>query len=210
MTNLSYANVCKCGTLIESVANPSMPLLMKDGQFLLTLSDGSEEVIQFCFFCGGYELGPATAQANKCECQALKKWSKNKIFPIKFDEELNEYHLVEEDGSTNLFYFCPVCGGMLAESRRGDFFVTPSQPAINDIYEKIKNIETVKELINILGIPDEKIDTNLEEAKEDGLLSRNSAKQTLIYNSIDESFSLIVLEDENKKIHFLYAGKPKK
>ena len=211
MSKFSNRKACECGILYETAKDKFMPLERKRGdKFILFLSSGKEEYIHFCFFCGGYKLGPLTKKTYKCKCKILEKWSRNLAYPVKFDKKFEEYYLEGKDTSTHIFYFCPLCGGRLVESKRGDFFLTPSESEVNEIHKKIKNAQTVDEIIKILGFPDEKMVTDSEEVKKQKSLGRTSLRQTLIYNSIANSFSLIVIEDEDEKIHFLSAGKPKK
>jgi hypothetical protein len=202
------SKICKCGVIIEQSENEFVPIVEKSNGFFLVFSDGREQNIRFCFFCGGNELGPATEQIDKCNCYIVEKWLKSMVSPIKFDVQFHEYYLEGKDTSSSIFYFCPICGGRLPESKRDDFFHTPSEAEIDKIRKKVKNATTINELIKILGVPNEKVITNSEAEKQNSL-GKKSVKQTLVYNSIADSFSLIVVEDEDEKIHFLFAGKPK-
>lgn len=209
MKKLVISKACKCGILIEQVENQDSPIKKNSSHFFLVFPNKRKEIIKFCFFCGGYELGPATEQPYKCRCKILEEWSKDIVSPIRFNEKFAEYYLEEKNGSMSVFYFCPSCGGKLADSKRNDFFLTPSESEVNKIYGKVKIAETVDEVIKILGVPDEKVITDSEEIKKQKLLGRKFVKQTLIYNFVAESFSLLIVEDEDGKIHFLPAGKPK-
>lgn len=202
---------CYCRSLDEYIENKSIPIEFerKRKEFSLILDKLTKVKISYCFVCGGNRRGVFENNLHDCKCGSVQTWSQVTSYPIKFDDNTHEYYLLDNKGVKYFMYFCPICGGKLPESKINDFFITPSESEVNDISNKIKGVDDVDELIKKLGTPDEENITTIEETEKQNRLGRKTAKRTLVYNSIASTFSFIVVEDENGKISYLSAGKPK-
>lgn len=203
--------ICFCGSLLEYSEDLSVPIISnkKKTKFFLLLDESKKIPMNYCFFCGGNKMGPLENTIEPCDCNSVENFIAENDSTIKYDSKSEEYFLLGENNRKSFLYFCFVCGGRLPESKNDEFSLASSESEVNEIHEKIKNAKTVDKLIKILGVPDEKVITDLAEIKKQKLLGRKPVKQTLVYNSIADTFSLIVVEDEDGKIHFLSAGKPK-
>lgn len=210
MSELLNRKSCECGKLNESAKDKFMPIKKKGDKFILILLNEKEEDIYFCFFCGGYEFGPATQRIYTCKCETLKNLSQNPEYPVKFDSKFKEYYLEGKDKSTHIFYFCPKCGGKLAKSKRNDFFTTPSDKEIKQIATRLKNINEIEDIIKIFGLPDKEHDYKKVSKTDKRIYKLKDLKRTLVFNSIAKTLNLIVQEDEDGKVIYFFVGKPKK
>lgn len=205
---IKRTGVCLCGSLREYAENPIIPVQNdKDSNFFLVFNNSVKIPITCCFVCGGNN---SDIETKACNCNAVNKWAENENYPIEYNESSQEYYLLVQGNKKYFLYFCPVCSGYLPNSEKDKKFIDFSESEVsevNEIKEKIENVETLDKLINILGVPDEKMTTGLKEIKKQKSFGRTPIKQTLVYNSIAESFSLIVVENEDGKIHFLSKEK---
>jgi hypothetical protein len=207
MTKLMHRKTCECGILLEYAQKPDFPLVKSSDGYFFTFDDKKE--VKFCFFCGGYDLGPGNKEAYVCNCNIIEEWAKDSKTPVKYDKKYYEYFLEEKDGGTTIFYFCSLCGGKLPESTRDNFFSTPSTEEIEELELKIKNLNKIQQFIERLGKPD--IDSNIEKAnkKYEQFNKNEVTNRTLIFSSSFKTLNLIVQEDENGEIIYFFAGKPK-
>jgi hypothetical protein len=59
-------------------------------------------------------------KADECRCGQLSRLAEDPKNSIVFDVQLNEYHILRQNGSGyTLIYFCPFCGGSGPKSQRG-------------------------------------------------------------------------------------------
>jgi hypothetical protein len=89
-----------------------------------------------------------------CDCGGPERWVRDPHFPVEFDEQMNEYHLVR-DGARALMRYCFWCGGRLPESRRGSCFTTPSAAEMAEVKGLLDGAKTHEDVLRILGPPDE-------------------------------------------------------
>ncbi len=136
-----------------------------------------------------------------CTCGLPEKWAQAPSFPVKFDAEVNEYHLVY--GKKHRYYdvmrYCFWCGGRLPESTRGRFFAEPSEAETAKIRGMLAGARSTEEILAILGQPDEIIDWYDFDADEESVdgpektwtrcLRYSSRWKTLILQVFDYSDS---------------------
>src|ERR1051325_4728808 len=116
---------CVCGLMDEWVVDSRVPIFRDEmGQVWCEVAEKQARRINFCFFCGG--ISSAAPSETRCASNHVKDWTEVPGSCIRFNESVNEVYLAVEDGGAILFYFCPVCGGRLAESKRAELFVAPS------------------------------------------------------------------------------------
>ncbi|HXC28096.1 MAG TPA: hypothetical protein VNV38_09080 [Stellaceae bacterium] len=77
------------------------------------------------------------------------------MYPIKFDEELNEYSFEDKvlNGSL-MIYHCPFCGGVASESRRDSLFAKVSGKEAVRLRALVANLHTKEAIEAALGEPD--------------------------------------------------------
>ena len=92
-----------------------------------------------------------------CECSHWTGWVKDPFFPIWFNSKMNEYTVVFGKTATSslVIYYCPICGGSMPESHRGDFFTIPSDEDRASARLFLQNITDATSMRSILGEPDE-------------------------------------------------------
>jgi len=101
---------------------------------------------------------PASVTDVPCSCGFLAGLAKRELLPVRFDVDLNEYHLVArgEDGAeiSAIFYHCPMCGGVPAISRRRERFAAVSNEEMERLDSLTCNFGTEGDLVRALGTPD--------------------------------------------------------
>jgi hypothetical protein len=89
-----------------------------------------------------------------CDCGILEHASKEPGHVIRWNEELNEYHIVYGNGSEMMIYYCPFCGGSVPKSRRSQLFHTLTDKERQRLCVLTKDMRTVQQLIEAFGEPD--------------------------------------------------------
>lgn len=85
---------------------------------------------------------------------------KNPMFPIGFDEEMNEYYVALIPGGEATMRYCFWCGGRLPESKRGSFFTKPSDEEMDEVVALLRGAKSHEDVLRILGPADELSDAN--------------------------------------------------
>jgi len=98
--------------------------------------------------------GMASVDDRICECGKPARWANDPHFPVEFDAEMNEYHMVR-DGAKALMLYCSWCGGRLPESKRGTFFTTPDPAEMAEVESLLKDVDSHEDVVRLLGPPDE-------------------------------------------------------
>ena len=93
-----------------------------------------------------------------CSCRSLQHALRDKRFPVRFDEQVNEYYFdhrlpTGETISMRLLH-CPVCGGLASESKRDQLFASLSEDEMQRIHERLGNYSSVADVERALGAPD--------------------------------------------------------
>jgi hypothetical protein len=202
---------CLCKSLEKYAQDFSVPVEYEKetDNFFLVFNPSEKSKINYCFFCGGKELSQITEKTNECNCSSVINWSQTPTFPIEYDPKYQEFNLLAYGKSKLVMYYCPVCGGQLPKSKRSDFFTTPSDEEMNEITAKLKNINKVEDVVKIFGTPDKKSGARKVNRADREIYELKDLKKTLVFNSIAKTLNLIVQEDENGKVSYFFAGKPK-
>jgi hypothetical protein len=205
-------DACKWGCLRQYVENPVVQFEYGDTKSVvfLRLNDKNRVQVFYCQMCGGYEMGPATKEAYKCVCHSLSKWADIMDSPIKYDVELQEYHLVGLDQSTFYFHFCPNCGGRLPKSKRDGLFTKPSVREVRLVRERVKDAQSMDEVVQILGSPDRVFDSLIEIGADITKKEYRKSKRAFLYESISEKMNVIVQEYPDGEIETFFLPKLKK
>lgn len=95
------------------------------------------------------------ANERSCGCGMPDRWVASPHFPVEFDERMNEYTLVNPNGARAVMRYCFWCGGKLPESKRGDFFTTPSKSEMAEVHSLLKEAQSHEDVVKVLGPPDE-------------------------------------------------------
>lgn len=154
-----------------------------------------------------------------CDCHWFKLITTDPASPIKFDPAMNEYNLVYEGTnggeSRYLFYHCPFCGGKTPESKRALLFTHPTEVELQRLEELTDSLETVGQVLQKLGPPDEDIAVPQEAVEmmrtmpgwEEGDTGRE-----LRYSGLSDTATVgfKVFEEDTVKVYFVgkYIGPP--
>src|SRR5262249_27391535 len=126
-----------------------------------------------------------------CACGVLAKAANDPDVPIEYDLEFRQFRLWA-DGRYVVMYYCPSCGGRLADSvlrvRR------PIDAEATRIADKIRNAQSLQEVITVLGEPDERGGPIVSD------FCPVNVKGTLTYRSLSPDIVLEVRELENGQL----------
>lgn len=89
-----------------------------------------------------------------CECGHPERWAADPVWPVEFDERMNEYNLVH-DGVKAVMRYCYWCGGRLPESKRSSFFTKPDETERAEVQSLLADAKTAEDVFRVLGSPDE-------------------------------------------------------
>ena len=106
-----------------------------------------------------------TDEGRICQCGAPEWWIADPHIPVEFDERMNEYGIVR-DGSWTVMRYCFWCGGKLPESKRGDFFTTPSEAELAEVRALLKGCKSHEDVARVLGPPDDVVDMGGQQARK--------------------------------------------
>jgi hypothetical protein len=93
-----------------------------------------------------------------CTCGYLERSAADANLPVRFDPDLNEYHIVfTVPGSGQgamMLYHCPMCGGAMPKSRRGELFaeIPPDEDA--RLFALTSQVSTNDDVSKVLGEAD--------------------------------------------------------
>lgn len=145
----------------------------------------------------------------KCKCHVIAMLAGDSNIPIQYDPELNEYYLAFGNDGQVHFYYCPMCGGHLPKSKRGQLFTRPSAREKSKITERIKEARSISDIVAILGEPDERHEQILHTPEQKRIYGMKDARQTLRYTSLAKTFDLLLQEYEDGTYVVLFEGKSK-
>src|ERR1700733_8718987 len=90
----------------------------------------------------------------RCCCERLEELTENPRSPVRFDAELNEYHIVDSNGGQSMIRFCPWCGRKTPKSRRDRLFHKIPHIEQRRLVELTKNLRTLDEVFAAFGQPE--------------------------------------------------------
>jgi hypothetical protein len=86
----------------------------------------------------------------------MARAARSAMFPIKFDERLNEYSFEDEARHASLMiYHCPMCGGVASASRRSVLFRRVGIKEFVRLDKLTNQLRTIADIEGALGNPDE-------------------------------------------------------
>jgi hypothetical protein len=132
-----------------------------------------------------------------CTCGLPEKWAQAPSFPVKFDAEVNEYHLLygKKGRWHHVMRYCFWCGGRLPESTTGRLFTQPSEEEMAEVRGMLAGARSTEEMLRILGDPDEIIDWYEFDADDKSVYQPERRwKRCLRYSSRWKTLTLDVLD----------------
>ncbi len=121
-----------------------------------------------------------------CDCGVLENASKEPGNPIRWDERMNEYHIVDAKGGQMMIYYCPFCGGRVPESRRASMFAHVTQQEKTRIFELFRGVRTVADVIAKFGPADEEREfaSGVRSPSRDGKSEQGEIFRGLVYKKL--------------------------
>jgi hypothetical protein len=145
---------CTCGSLAKWVRDSELPIVQRDGEFLLGdgATDDARLTIHFCPFCG--EHGWPGRGNRLCECGVMESLVEDYPELLEFDSEMNEFHVLHSHRNGKLqIYYCIACGGNPPQSLRHTFFEAPSESDYQEAWARIAELNDEKDFIREFGAP---------------------------------------------------------
>jgi hypothetical protein len=148
-----------------------------------------------------------------CTCGMLQRYAANKLVPIGFDQELNEYYLecAHENGVDKVMvYHCPFCGGCAPASKRGTKFQEIPTLERFRLRMLVRGIASVTEAKSKLGQPDDEFPAEaFLKIRELFPEFRSDALRMLRYTKLSASANVCIIEKKDGTISIAFGPKPK-
>ena len=135
--------------------------------------------------------------SRECECNMPNRAVESDSFPVTYDEQMGEFHLLTTPSGHAAMRFCPWCGGAFPESKRGSFFTEPRTDEEDEVVRLVSSISGCEDMRRILGSPDHTIHTGPPEKQ----------RTQYTYSSKWETIELTIRESADGKLSFSYGGK---
>lgn len=144
-----------------------------------------------------------------CDCGALERASKEQDHPIRWDERMNEYHIVDASGGEMMVYYCPICGGKAPESRRSSMFAHVTEQEEHRITELFRGLHKVSDVIARFGPPDEERDLacGVRIPSRDGKPERGEVFRGLVYKNLSPFAEIIFNVGDNDTVRGTWIQK---
>jgi hypothetical protein len=90
-----------------------------------------------------------------CKCGWLEREAAEAGSSIRFDEDLNEFHILNRppDRGYLLIYHCLFCGGAAPRSRRATLFARPTRAELDRLERVVSGLTSVAQAVKKLGKP---------------------------------------------------------
>ena|ERR1017187_3343332 len=199
-------SICSCGNMARFIADSAVPIQLAKNVLLMQVSPLLQVQIYSCPTCGGVREG----QARKCKCHALDEWTALSGSCLGYNSQYDEYYLLTTDGSRIILHFCPLCGGRLPDSKRGNFFSTPNESELRNVKQILKSVDCIDDVIKAVGLPDQRSGKVHRNDTEKNIYGQKDILETLRYTRLSDTFDLVVQQREGNDLLILFFGKPKK
>jgi hypothetical protein len=144
---------CSCGSLVKWAKEADSPFRVDSASdtVALRMNEAEAVALDFCPFCGGG--GPEATL--DCKCGLLDRWAGLPSSRVVIDPVFREYRIKVAEDDHFFLRQCPGCGGRLPESLRSAAFATPSVQERLRIRRLFENLQSLQEIVQALGEPDE-------------------------------------------------------
>lgn len=137
---------------------------------------------------------------NGCQCGGPTRWASDPRYPVEFDQETGEYHLIGSDRQA-VMYYCFACGGRLPQSKRGEFFSQPDEGERSEVKRILAEVENIDDVRRILGPADDTFERQQQDIGHS--VDVVEWKRTLRYSTRWKTFVLDVQETPNGEIRWV-------
>lgn len=149
-----------------------------------------------------------------CDCGVLERASREPDHAIRWDEELNEYHIIygAKRNSQMMIYYCPFCGGSTPKSRRSHLFHTITEAESHRLAKLTSGLRTVQQVIGALGEPDFRFPNGTRQSipEQDGKPETVKYSDSMIYDRLSETILVYIEVLSNDRVGISFQGKPLK
>jgi hypothetical protein len=147
-----------------------------------------------------------------CDCGSLERASKEPGHVIRWDEQLNEYHIVYGKDGQMMIYYCPFCGGSTPKSRRSLLFHTLTDAECRRLCDLTKDLRTVQEVTASFGEPDIKqsVGMTVTKPEREGKPERTQSYPVMIYTKLSDIADVHVTIYPADRVAITFQGKPVK
>lgn len=149
--------------------------------------------------------------APDCGCKWLDRAAKDKMMPVVFDELMNTYHLLHNEGrGRSIFYHCPFCGGKAPKSLSPTYWTGVSHEESYRLQQLTKGIKTPEELFSTFGEPDEDYEIGCRRTSPG---SEHEPPETVlgprrvVYKGLSDTVDVHVTIDRYDHLRFAYTGR---
>jgi hypothetical protein len=131
--------------------------------------------------------------------------------PVVFDDLMNTYHILHNEGrGRSIFYHCQFCGGKAPKSLSPTYWTEVSHEESRRLQDLSKNILTAEELFAAFGLPDSDFDpggscttAGTQEIPPETTL----APRRVTFKSLSDTIDVHVSIDRYGRLRFYYTGR---
>jgi hypothetical protein len=144
-----------------------------------------------------------------CDCGVLEYASRQPDHVIRWDERLQEYHIVHGKGSEMMIYYCPFCGGSTPKSRRSLLFHTLTDVERQRLCDLTKDMRMVQEVVGAFGEPDIRQPIGMVQTvpERDGKPETTKSCPVMIYTKLSETADMHVTIYPADRVGISFHGK---
>src|SRR5262249_17453229 len=146
-------------------------------------------------------------------CDHWKRWAGDEAFPIWFDADMNEWHLIHSSGQgfgMLIINFCPTCGRRMPKSIRERHFATPDPTEVAPAEAVALQAGDLAGLRERLGEPDSSFAIPTAVAHSES--SEYWPVRQVVYRHPWRTVDLVAQEGADGKLRFYFPprhiGKP--
>jgi hypothetical protein len=149
--------------------------------------------------------------APDCGCKWFERAAKDKMMPVVFDELMNTYHILHNEGrGRSIFYHCPFCGGKAPKSLSPTYWTEVSHEESRRLQDLSKNILTAEELFAAFGPPDNDFDPggSFTTAGTQAIPPETTlAPRRVTFKSLSDTIDVHVSINRYGRLRFSYTGR---
>jgi hypothetical protein len=144
-----------------------------------------------------------------CDCGTLERASKEPGHVIRWDERLNEYHIVDGNDGEMMIYYCPFCGGSTPKSSRSLLFQTLTNAERQRLCSLTKDMRTVQEVIASFGEPDirQPVGMTITTPEREGKPETTQSYPVMIYNKLSDVADVHITIYPADRVGISFQGK---
>ena len=159
----------------------------------------------------------ANQNAPDCSCNWFERSAKDITIPVVFDELMNTYHILHNEGrGRSIFYYCPFCGGKAPKSLSPTYWTEVTHEESRRLQDLTKHIKTQEELFTAFGPPDSDFDPGgsmTTRGTPEIPPETTLAPRRVTYKTLSATVDVHVSIDRYDRLRFSYTGRyigPKK